>query len=94
MSLTELTVITNAELAVPPVPSFTTNVKFDVPLALVAGVITAEQFGAVPENTTFDTGINAVFVEVIVTEVVHDKALSISVIVNGIAAVAVSSFVV
>ena len=93
MSLTELTVITNAELAVPPVPSFTTNVKFDVPNAFKAGVITAEQFGAVPENTTLDTGINAVFVEVIVTEVAHDNVDSTSEIVKAIAPVGVSSFV-
>ena len=92
-SLTAVTVATKAELEL-ATPSVTLKVRFEVPFAFATGVITALQFGAVPLNTTFATGINAILVEVIVTDVVQLTAVSTSEIVNAIEVNDVSSLVV
>ena len=86
------TVIVNAEAASNE-PSLTVKVNVVAPFIFKSGVIVAVQFGAVPENTTPETGISAVLEVESVIDVLQFKVLSISVIVK-VTGNAVSSFVV
>ena len=92
-SLTGVTVKLNV-LVLFATPSVTVMATVDPPLEFAVGVIVTVQFGAVPANTMLATGNSTVFDDVALTEVVQLKILSTSVIVNGIAAVVVSSLVV
>ena len=79
--MTGLTFTANGSDAV-ELPSLTVKFKFEVPFKVAYGVTVAAQFGAVPENTTPETGINVAFVEVAAIDVVQFKTLSISLIVK------------
>ena len=91
-SFTGLTVNAKDELAV-KAPSVTLTTIFAKPFWFKAGLNVTVQFGAVPPKTIFATGNNVVFDDVAETDVVQLNTLSTSVIVNAMAAVAVSSFV-
>ena len=68
---------------------------FDDPNPLATGVKVTVQFGAVPAKTIFAVGSNAGFDDVTLKLAdVHSNKLSISVIVNGRAAVDESSAIV
>ena len=92
-SFTAVTVNVNGLVAT-KLPSLTVKTIFVVPKPSAVGFIVTVQFGAVPANTMLATGSSAVFEDVALMEVAQLSVESTSVIVNGIAAVIVSSFVV
>ena len=63
-------------------PSVTIKLIFEKPFCKNAGLIVAEQFGAIPLKTIFATGIKVVFEDVATTEVVQLSALSTSLMVK------------
>src|SRR4051812_2809970 len=93
-SFTALTVKVNGLVAVNN-ESVTVMTRFEVPNSLSAGFIVTVQFGAVPPNVILATGSNVVLEDVTLKFAdVQRSVLSTSVMVNEIAPVTVSSFVV